>query len=147
MQVKSLCEKSKDSTQRGDSEGTSIQDMEGEPILMGADVIGLYPNLDPVSVAKITSEAVMNSKVSFGGFNYMYLMVYLLLVLGQSELEKAGLGDCIPRRKIKSESTSLSRKVNKDINSWDFSQITLNEYKKRKMIMIHLMVLLLTSMT
>ena len=128
----------------------NIQNMEADPILMGADVIGLYPNLDTISVAKVTADTVLNSKVTFSAFNFTYLMVYLLLlVLGATELHKAGLGDCIPRRKNKSESRSLCSKVNKDMDSWDFSHITLDERKKRRLIstMVHVMVLLLTSTT
>ena len=38
--------------------GEKIQDLNGEPILIGCDVVGLYPNLDPINVARITADAV-----------------------------------------------------------------------------------------
>ena len=40
-------------TEAFDNNNSGIQDMEGEPILMGADLIGLYPNLDTIPVVKI----------------------------------------------------------------------------------------------
>ena len=39
-----------------------LQDVTGQPLMIGADVIGLYPNLDPVGVANITAQAVRETK-------------------------------------------------------------------------------------
>ena len=52
------------------------------PVMVGADVIGLYPNLDPIKVARITADMVENSRIKFSGVNFCILLVYLLLILG-----------------------------------------------------------------
>ena len=87
-----------------------LQDIDSKPIMFGADVKSLYPNLDGVNVAKVAGDAVRSTKIKFTGINFLMLSVYLLLVMGRSEMEKAGLGSCIPNRRKgdKSQARSLS---------------------------------------
>ena len=77
-------------------------------------------------------------------------MVYILLIIGPGEMSKVGLAEYIPKKKKKSESTSLASTVNKDINNWDFSHIKPPDEKaKRNMvaIMVQIMVIVLTATT
>ena len=127
----------------------SFQDSNQKPVMVGCDVVGLYPNLDPIGVAQITAEAVRNTKIEFKGINFYFLVVYLTLVLGRSQMEKMGLSDCIPRRKMKGTPNSLASILNKDMTNWSFENVKLNTSTKRNCIaiMLQLMVLLLTSTT
>ena len=77
-------------------------------------------------------------------------MVYILLIIGPGEMSKVGLAEYIPKKKKKSESTSLASTVNKDINNWDFSHIKPPDEKAKKnmvAIMVQIMVLVLTATT
>ena len=128
-----------------------IQDDESKPIFFGSDVVALYPNLDPTCVAKITANAVKNTKVQFKGINYYYLIVYIFLVLGVSEMNKMGLSNCIPKKKKRKDNNikSLAAENNRDLENWEFEHIALNRDLKVQLIstVVQIMVLLLTSTT
>ena len=93
----------------------TIQDTTAKPVLVGFDVVGLYPNLDPIAVAQVSADVVRETEVKFHGIEFNILAVYLLLVLGHSRLIRAGLGGCIPKRKFDSSSSSLTNSKNKDM--------------------------------
>ena len=126
-----------------------IQDFTKEPVLIGADVQALYPNLDGLCVAKIAANAVRETKVKFSGINYYFLTVYLLLVLGFEGMHRNGLGECIPRRKKKSNARSLASLNNRDMNNWDFTKVKLTPDLKIELLamMIQVAVLAMTSTT
>ena len=125
------------------------QDSDLQPILFGCDVVGLYPNLDPISVAHVTAQSAMNTNVKFSSVNYYFLIIYLVLVLGKSQMERIGLGQCIAKKKKMNNINSLAAQSNREVDSWDFTGIKLDDHLKKKMIAIclQLMVLLLTSTT
>ena len=128
-----------------------LQDIDSKPIMFGADVKSLYPNLDGVNVAKVAGDAVRSTKIKFTGINFLMLSVYLLLVMGRSEMEKAGLGSCIPNRRKgdKSQARSLSANLNRNMDMWDFQNVQYTEKKKVEMIayMVQISVLVLISST
>ena len=123
--------------------------MNDTPILFGCDVISLYPNLDPVSIARITADAIRETKVELKGINYMFLIVYLTLVLGTEQLSKHGLLHCVPKRRTGNNSNSLVGELNKDLDNWDFDKTKISKRDKIELqaIMIQVMVLLLTRTT
>ena len=131
----------------------NIQDPEGEPIMIGCDVVGLYPNLDPINVAKITADTVRDTKVQFRGVDFCTLAIYLVLTLGESTMQKVGLSQCIPKRLSvdKGNPQSLSSNLNRNLENWDFSNLMKNIDEKLKKEMIacslQVMVLLMTSTT
>ena len=129
---------------------TDIQDQSAKPVMIGFDVVGLYPNLDPISVAKITADAVRETSVRFKSIDYMTLTVYLTLVLGTVTMSKLGLSDCIPkRRNKKNSSNSLISPNNRNLECWHMEHIRLTEWHKRELLalMLQVMVLLMTSTT
>ena len=54
----------------------NAQDHMSKPILVGADVVALYPSIDAVAGAELVFEAVMDTKVDFKGVNYDWLSIY-----------------------------------------------------------------------
>ena len=105
------------------------------PVMVHCDVVGLYPNLHPINVAKITADAIRKSKVQFRGVDYCTLAIYLVLVLGESTMRKVGLHDCIPTRKAQegkktSNYRSLCSNINRDERNWDFSDVTFSKENK-----------------
>ena len=134
----------------GEGEKKLIQDMEGKPIMMGCDVVSLYPNLEPVAVAQLTADAVMNTKVQFKGVNFYFLLIYLVIVLGKNQMIKLGLADYVPIYKEKEgQSQSLAAKNNRNTENWDFSHIMMKEEDKKRLIayVIQIMILLMTTTT
>ena len=128
-----------------------LQEESARPVFFGSDVVALYPNLEPTSVARIAANAVRKSKVHIKGINYYFLIVYLFLVLGVNEMSKAGLSECIPKKKKTSDDNikSLAAEKNRDLTNWNFDHIELNEEIKVELLanMVQIMVLLLTSTT
>ena len=125
-----------------------LQMADQTPIMVGCDVVGLYPNLDPVNVAKITGEAVRKTKIKFNGVNFHILTIYLMLILGASHMNKLGLGEILPKRKNKKEENIRSL-ASKDINNWEFPDVKLEDGNKSRLlcIVIQIMVLLMTLTT
>ena len=72
-----------------------------------------------------------------------FLIVYLLLTLGASHMERIGLDDCIARKKNKNNVKSLAAISNRDMNAWEFSHIKLDEEKKKRLIAAALQVMVL----
>ena len=64
-------------------------------------------------------------------------------------MERIGLGQCIAKKKKMNNINSLAAQSNREVDSWDFTGIKLDDHLKKKMIAIclQLMVLLLTSTT
>ena len=106
-----------------------IQSFELKPMLVGADVISLYPNLDGIAISKMVGNAIRNTKVTFNGINYLFLCVYIFLVLGGEEMDRVGLGECKPKRRKKSEARSLASTMNRDLDHWNFENIEFTEKK------------------
>ena len=53
-----------------------LQEHQENPIFFGSDVVGLYPNLESTSVARIAADSIRKTKVKFRGINYYFLIVY-----------------------------------------------------------------------
>ena len=126
-----------------------VQDHEQKPILFGCDVVALYPNLDPIAVAQVTRDAVINTNVKFSSVNFYFLIVYLVLSLGENFMKKMGQETCIAKKKKQNSVYSLAATSNRDMSQWDFSHIVLDGNLKRKLIglTLQLMVLLTTRTT
>ena len=66
---------------------------------MGGDVKALYPSMDPVGTSELAFKAALDNPIEYKGINYDLLLIYLSLILGESEMRKLGLGHVIPRKK------------------------------------------------
>ena len=112
-----------------DKNKAHIQDEEGKPVFFGSDVVALYPNLEPTSVARLAGKSIRKTKVKFRNINYYFLLVYNYLVLGVNKMTKIGLHTCIPKRKRANNKNimSLAAGGNRDLDNWDFSGIELND--------------------
>ena len=125
-----------------------MQDFNTKPVLLGADVAALYPNLDKIVTGEIMYQAVIHSDVRFEGFDYERLAVFLFLNIGETLLIKCGLEDCIPRRRFSDTSArSLSAKSNRDLYEWTVNSFKFTQELKKEMIarMIQLETIVLIS--
>ena len=134
----------------------NIQMKDGKPLLLGSDVVALYPSLDPVSTAEITYEAVLKSNIEVEGIDFARLSVYLLLTHGEKNIRDTGLECIITKRLDKSKARSLSATLNRNLNNWEFNTEKMVEMDpdelyiiRRKMIaaMVRVLVLVLFNTT
>ena len=61
-----------------------LQNFNTKPILLGADVEALYPNMERTATGGMIYQAVLESDISFQGINYELLAIYLFLVMGRN---------------------------------------------------------------
>ena len=111
-----------------------LQDFTKPPVMVGGDVVGLYPNMDIISTAELSSRVVQETDITFSGVNYKMLAIYLFLVLGPLTMINLGLGGCVPRRLSKTQATSLASRENRKLHNWDFDDSVLTEKIKRLML-------------
>ena len=65
--------------------------------------------------SELALEAVINSKIEYTGIDYELLVIYLKLILGDTELRKLGHGHLFPCKKQPDDSNSLlTRKKGKN---------------------------------
>ena len=132
----------------GPTDTPPLQDTNAKPVLVGADVSALYPNLDKIVTAAAMYEAVLLSDVKFSGFDFERLAVFLYLTMGEAQLIKCGLEVCIPKRRfLNASARSLSAKGNRDMAEWIVHSHKFTDSHKKEMIarMIQLETLVLMS--
>ena len=54
-----------------------IQDLDEVPVMVGADVVALYPSMDGVVTAELAAQSIRETNVSFKGVDYKVLAVYI----------------------------------------------------------------------
>ena len=116
------------------SETVEVQDFTQTPVMIGGDVVGLYPNMDIISTAELSARAIRETDIVFSGVNYKCLAVYLFLVLGPLTMVNLGLGECIPRRLVKTGAMSLASNGNRNMNNWYLDESVLSENLKKSML-------------
>ena len=116
------------------SEKPQIQDFTKKPVLLGSDVVALYPSLGAVQSAEMAENAVLESNIKFTGFDFRWLIIYLFLMIGSSGMMREGLHEFIPVRNSKSNSRSLAARNNRALNNWKTREHDLDDINKKKMI-------------
>ena len=150
-----------------------LQDESAPPIMLGGDVVALYPSMEAAPTGAMTYQAVKETQVKFEKINYKFALIFLLLSIGQPAMNATGLGHLIPTRKrcldrdmdefpddidqvptfknIKNSNTgnpqSLNAKVNRDLNYWEFNEQRLDDVIKKEIMarVIQVCVLVLMS--
>ena len=112
----------------------SLQNFHEKPVIVGADVAALYPNLKKEVAGEIIYRATTKCDIDFLGIDFGMLSIYLFLVLGVSVMTKCGLAGVIPTRKNKSNARSLLANINKDPNEWSTRSKGFTQSMKREMM-------------
>ena len=151
----------------------SIQASEAPPIMLGGDVVALYPSMKTAPTGAVAYEAMKKTKIKFEKINYKYAIVFLLLTIGAGTLNNLGLSGVIPERKKREEydkldcgdgnveeetsfknmplqngnPRSLSAKMNRDMEAWDFKMCKLSDAQKSEILarIVQVAVLVLMS--
>ena len=76
-----------------------IQDYEREMVIIGSDVVSLYPNLEVEGVVQRVKEAIMESDMKWDNFDYLEGVRYIALNWTQEECNRSELRRVLPVRR------------------------------------------------
>ena len=117
-----------------------IQDYQIPMVVLGFDVISLYPNLDMGKVGERVKEAVLKSNISWEGINYMEAVRYIALNWTESQCRSSRLRRFLPwRRKNHGSRPGVrgagpkARDVG-DTEQWVFPRVTLTDMDKLEIL-------------
>ena len=81
----------------------AIQDFGQEMVIIGGDVVSLYPNLKIEDVAKDVKEALLQSKLTWQNVDYQEAVRYIALNISAEECARSPLRRLLPWRRGKTE--------------------------------------------
>ena len=126
---------------------------EDEIVLIGADVVGLFPNLLAEQTGRLVAKATRESDIKFEGINYKEVARYVRFGMEDFEIRANGLEKIVPKRRFKPGVTPgitgkepLSKHSNDEIR-WVFSMRDPTEKEKRNLIAAALEIGVRTSFT
>ena len=117
-----------------------IQDYETQMVVVGTDVISLYPNMEVSRVVENIKEAVRISKIEFKDIDYLEAVRYLVLNWDAETCRKNKLRRVIPIRRGKRgtrpglKGPGSRRKMRGDQEQWIFPDIELEDWEKREIL-------------
>ena len=133
-----------------------IQDFDSEPVMIGGDVVALYPSMDAVATAELAAQSIRETPIDFKGIDYKYLAVYIYLLLGPEEFDRSGLSEVIPVRNVidedkkdfeQSNSRSLLARNNRNMDYWYVDVEMLSDRDKVEMVAIMIKIATLVMMS
>ena len=113
----------------GESLPEDLQAMDAHKVMVGIDVVNLYPCLEMDKVTQIIYEGVMRSKVRFTDVDYLECVRYIALNSTQGECEASELRDFLPKRRRKGGARPTVKgagprgKVRGDTEQWIFPHV------------------------
>ena len=78
-----------------------LQDVSRPMVLVGTDVVNLYPSLDIREVVKSVREAVMKTKITWQEIDYLEGARYVALNWTEGRCRSSGLWRILPKRRYK----------------------------------------------
>ena len=123
-----------------------IQNFETPMVIMGSDVVSLYPNLDTNKVAERVREAVLKSEVIWENFDYLEGARYLALNWTAEQCRGSRLRKILPwRRSNKGTRPGVRGAGPKgpdrgDQEQWVFPRVTLSPEDKKEIVGTVLMI-------
>ena len=76
-----------------------IQDQSAPMVVIGTDVINLYPSLDIGQVVEEVREAILDTGIKFEDVDYLEAARYVALNWSESQCIRSGLRRILPRRR------------------------------------------------
>ena len=117
-----------------------IQDYETQMVVVGTDVISLYPNMEVNRVVENIKEAVRISKIEFKDIDYLEAVRYLALNWDAETCRKNKLRRVIPIRRGKRgtrpglKGPGPRGKIRGDQEQWIFPDIELEDWERREIL-------------
>ena len=109
-------------------------------VIIGNDVVSLFPNLDVNRVAQNMKEAVLSSPVRWAEIDYLEATRYIALNWTDEQCQKSNLRRVLPRRRGKTGTRPGMRGEGPrglergDQEQWVFRNIKLEEHEKLELI-------------
>ena len=105
-----------------------------ELVVVGADVVALYPSLTDIEIANICFEAIMKSSVKFQNINYRKARLYIATCMNKTDQRTSPLWRVLPRRtaRVGVRPGVTASPTNEE--HWAFPWVELTEYKKRLIV-------------
>jgi hypothetical protein len=104
-----------------------------ELVVVGSDVVSLYPSLTDIEVAVICYNAIMESNISFGSINYRQARMYLAMHMTEAEQRISPLRRVLPTREASGVRPGVTSDPRKEGN-WIFPDTELTELEQRMVI-------------
>ena len=105
-----------------------------ELVVIGADVVSLYPSMTDIEVANLCYEAVMKSSIKFSNINYRKARLYIATNMNKTDQRLSPLWRVLPRRTSKGGVRPGVTASPDQEENWYFPEVELTELEK-KMIM------------
>ena len=117
-----------------------IQDFSSPMVIIGTDVVNLYPSLDIGEVVKIVGEAVKETVVRFEEVDYLEAARYVALCWTEEECMKSELRRILPRRRYNTGTrpgltgAGPLGATRGDQEQWIFPRVRLRANEKRLLV-------------
>ena len=117
-----------------------IQDQTTPMVVIGTDVVNLYPSLDITKVVEVVKEAILDIGISFDEVDYLEASRYVALNWSEAECQKSGLRRVLPRRRYRTGTRpGLTGEgplgyQRGDQEQWIFPSVTLTQEEKRLLL-------------
>ena len=118
-----------------------LQDYSVPMVVVGGDVVSLYPNLDVDSVVERIKDEVMRTDMKFTNIDYLEAARYLVLNWSVEESRSSGLRRILPTRKGKRGTKPGIRgagprgKLRGDQEQWSFKEdLVLEDWEKKQIV-------------
>ena len=117
-----------------------IQEQSSPMVIIGSDVVGLYPSLEVTRAAEIVKEAVIMSDMKFEGVDLMECARYVALNWTRDQCQASKLRRILPWRRKKTGTRPGIRgsgprgKTRGDTEQWVFPHVVLEEGEKKLLV-------------
>ena len=117
-----------------------LQDYQTPMVILGFDVVSLYPSMDIARVGDKVREAVLKSSISWEGINYMEAVRYIALNWNEAQCRASKLRRVLPwRRKSQGSRPGIRGAGPKgpdvgDTDQWVFPRVILSDLDKREIL-------------
>ena len=117
-----------------------IQDYTVPMVVLGSDVINLYPSLDIKKVVREVREAVMETKITWEEVDYLEASRYVALNWSEEECRRSELGRVLPRRRYVTGTrpgmtgAGPTGALRGDQEQWVFPHVKLTSHEKRLLV-------------
>ena len=117
-----------------------LQDYTTPMVIIGSDVVQLYPNLDIDQVVDVVEREVMETKLEWNDIDYLEASRYVALNWSEERCKKSGLRRILPSRRWKTgtrpglRGTGPQGGERGDTEQWIFRNVKLTKHEKRLLV-------------
>ena len=115
-------------------------------VVVGADVVALYPSLTDIEIANIFFEAIMKSSVKFKKINYRKARLYIATCMNKTDQRTSPLWGVLPRRTARGGVRPSVTASPENEEHWACHRVELTEYEKRLIVAVYVKISVLVMM-